>query len=550
MKKNIFLLFLLVAQIGFSQNKLSEIEKLSATCKIWGFLKYYHPEVASGKFDWRQQLFDVLPKIEKAESKEEYSLVIENWINSLGKVKKSTPKKIHDTIVFFDKNFDLSWMTENKLFSKNLSTKLKFIESNRHQGAKHYVYAIRALNISIKNENFLELKFTDKNARILSLYTYWNIIEYFFPYKYLMDKKWDVTLNEMLPLFIEAKNEDEFYLAMQKLTVRLNDSHVVFFKYNGGRNHYLPLECKIIDEKMIVTQILDSYLSDYDSIKIGDVITKVNDKSIKDIIEENRELIPASNNALYLNRLIEPTLSGSSETVKLEFLSNGKVFTKSINWSDYNLSNYALHEIITEKSKKDKFKILENNIGYVDMGEIKEKHIPDMINALEKTKAIVFDMRNYPNGTYDLISNFLNANEKPFAIYTNPFLDYPGRYFWTTPQLTGSKNKNNYKGKVIMLLNEKSASQSEWTAMCFQTAGNTTIIGSQTAGADGNVSDLEYMKGLYTRFSGIGVYYPDKSETQRIGIIPDIEIKPTIKGIQEGKDEVLDRALLFIETGK
>ena len=58
------------------------------------------------------------------------------------------------------------------------------------------------------------------------------------------------------------------------------------------------------------------------------------------------------------------------------------------------------------------------------------------------------------------------------------------------------------------------------------------------------------MKGLHTSFSGIGVYYPDKSETQRIGIIPDIEIKPTIKGLQEGKDEVLDRALLFIETGK
>jgi C-terminal processing protease CtpA/Prc len=88
------------------------------------------------------------------------------------------------------------------------------------------------------------------------------------------------------------------------------------------------------------------------------------------------------------------------------------------------------------------------------------------------------------------------------------------------------------------------------TAMCFQTAGNTTIIGSQTAGADGNVSGVDYMKAFHSEFTGIGVYYPDKRETQRIGIIPDIEIKPTIKGIQEGKDEVLDRAILFIETGK
>jgi hypothetical protein len=32
--------------------------------------------------------------------------------------------------------------------------------------------------------------------------------------------------------------------------------------------------------------------------------------------------------------------------------------------------------------------------------------------------------------------------------------------------------------------------------------------------------------------------------------VPDIEVKPTILGIQQGKDEVLERALQFIKTGK
>lgn len=44
--------------------------------------------------------------------------------------------------------------------------------------------------------------------------------------------------------------------------------------------------------------------------------------------------------------------------------------------------------------------------------------------------------------------------------------------------------------------------------------------------------------------------FANKKETQRIGIVPDIEIKPTIRGIQEGKDEVLERAVLFVEKGK
>ena len=46
--------------------------------------------------------------------------------------------------------------------------------------------------------------------------------------------------------------------------------------------------------------------------------------------------------------------------------------------------------------------------------------------------------------------------------------------------------------------------------------------------------------------SGIGIFYPDKRPTQRVGIIPDIEVKPTIAGIREGRDELLEAALRHI----
>ena len=549
MKKNILFLLIILSQTVFSQVKFNETQKLAATCKVWGFLKYYHPKVANGDFNWDKQLFEVLPKIEQAETKEEFSLILENWVESLGKVREITPIIQPKDIEYFDKNFDLSWIDKNKLFSKKLSKKLKFIENNRFQGEQYYVEAEGAGNISVRNENYAEYKFNDKKERILALFMYWNLMEYFFPYKYVMDKRWDTTLEEMLPVFIEAKNTDDFYLAMQKLTVRLNDSHVVFYKY-GTKRHFLPVVCKIIDEKMIVTEILDDYLSKTDDVKIGDVITKVNDKTIKEIILENRDLIPASNEAFYLFKIVESALSVSSDNIKLEFIKEGKYETKTINWVDYNFNRYELKNISKVRFKKEKFEILEKNIGYVNMGVIKVKDVPEMIEKLKSTKAIVFDMRNYPNGTYEAISNFLNTKEKTFVIYTTPDLSYPGKFKWSEQRTTGSENNNNYKGKVVILLNEESISQSEWTAMCFQTAGNTTIIGSQTAGADGNVSNVDYMKAFHSQFTGLGVYYPNKKETQRIGIIPNIEVKPTIKGIQEGKDEVLDRALKFIETGK
>ncbi len=550
MLKIILSLIFIFSQLAFAQNKITEIQKLAATCKVWGFLKYYHPKVAGGELNWDKQLFEVLPKIETAKTSEDFALVIENWITSLGEIKKIEPIIEPKDTLYFDKNFDLSWIDKNKLFSKKLSKQLRFIERNRHQGLQHYVHVFQANQISIKNEDFSTYNYEFKNERILGMFMYWNLIEYFFPNKYLMDIKWEKTLGEMLPNFIQAKNENEFLTAFQKLTVRLNDSHVVFHRYDVIKKHHLPIITKIIDEKMIVTEILDSTIVKTDGIKTGDLIVKINDKEIKQIIEEKRSLISASNESSFLNRITEPILTGTDDSIKIEFLIDGKNIIKNINWVDLNENRYSLRNKPNYKKGAAKYKLLLNNIGYVNMGLLKEKNIPEMVENLKTTKAIVFDLRNYPNGTLFEIANFINNKEEPFVIYTNPDLTYPGRYKWTQIDSCGKENPENYKGKVIILLNEDAVSQPEWTAMGFQTAGNTTIIGSQTGGADGNVSNLQVFKQIYTQFTGLGVYYPDGRETQRIGIVPDIEVKPTIKGIQEGRDEVLERALQFIETGK
>jgi len=49
---------------------------------------------------------------------------------------------------------------------------------------------------------------------------------------------------------------------------------------------------------------------------------------------------------------------------------------------------------------------------------------------------------------------------------------------------------------------------------------------------DSNVSNIVLPGNIYTSFTGLGVYYPDGRETQKIGIIPDIEVKPTIRGVR------------------
>ena len=104
-------------------------------------------------------------------------------------------------------------------------------------------------------------------------------------------------------------------------------------------------------------------------------------------------------------------------------------------------------------------------------------------------------------------------------------LNNPGEFNFDRSKKLGSNKKSAYQGKVVLLVDERTQSQAEFTAMGFQAAPNTTVIGSTTAGADGNYSRIILPGGLATGISGIGVFYPDGSPTQRIGIVPDIEIK-------------------------
>jgi C-terminal processing protease CtpA/Prc len=95
-------------------------------------------------------------------------------------------------------------------------------------------------------------------------------------------------------------------------------------------------------------------------------------------------------------------------------------------------------------------------------------------------------------------------------------------------------------------VNEDTQSQAEYTTMAFQSSANVTVIGSTTAGADGNVSTIILPGGISTWISGLNVLYPDGTESQRKGVKIDEQVKPTIAGIKAGRDELLDRAKAII----
>jgi C-terminal processing protease CtpA/Prc len=136
-----------------------------------------------------------------------------------------------------------------------------------------------------------------------------------------------------------------------------------------------------------------------------------------------------------------------------------------------------------------------------------------------------------------------------FASFTADDLSNPGA-FQFGPGGTIDPGPVHYPGKIAVLVDETSQSQAEFTAMALRAMPNALVVGSTTAGADGNVSAIPLPGNLRTMISGLGVFYPDHRPTQRIGIVPDLTVEPTVKGIASGRDEILEAAIRAITEKK
>jgi len=165
------------------------------------------------------------------------------------------------------------------------------------------------------------------------------------------------------------------------------------------------------------------------------------------------------------------------------------------------------------------------------------------LRAAEGTKGLVIDIRNYPSAfVVFALGRRLVREPTPFVRFTACDLGNPGAFVWAN-LLTLEPQGPSYAGRVVILVDEVSQSQAEYTTMAFRVAPGAVVVGSTTAGADGNVSPIPLPGGLRAMISGLGVFYPDRTPTQRVGIVPDVEVRPTLAGIRAGRDEVLEEGL-------
>lgn len=521
----------------------ANIRALKELGLIWGFLKYYHPAVAQGKYDWDRELFDIMPKILAQKNRAARDAVFVDWINSLGEVSKNdNPEDILHTDDVKLKP-DLEWI-ENSGFSPLLSKALSKVWNAKRTGTNHYVkMKSPVLNPEFTNEKiYAAIKSPDAGFRMLALFRYWNVIQYYFPYRYLIGEDWKNMLDEYIPVFINAQDETQYAFAVLELVGRVCDTHANIYGLNAIEHYKGNMAASpvlaFIENHAVVTGFYDLPSGKDTGLRLGDIILEIDNKKVEDIVRERLCITPASNTSAQLRDIARDLLRTNASSVVVKFKSADSISTTELDTYQFT----ALRE-----KNKQPFTFLPDNIAILYPGSLQEGELNSLWKKIQNTKALIVDLRCYPSVEIISFMGFkLFPKPIPFVKFTSGSVMTPGLYKMSREYTVGTYNQDSYQGKVIVLVNEQTQSSAEYTAMVLQAAPDCLVIGSTTAGADGNVSSIVLPGDIRTLISGIGVYYPGGEETQRVGIVPDVYVTPTIKGISEGRDEPLEKAIDII----
>src|SRR6185503_17094334 len=350
-----------------------------------------------------------------------------------------------------------------------------------------------ALKTVETDKPYAEMTFPNVEYRLLALFRFWNVINYFFPYKDLIGDSWQTVLPRYIPRFEANKDAIDYQLTVRELTTEMHDSHG-FLRNVDASNEKLGMFAPLVltgqlEGKSVVTKVLDDKLP----IKIGDVVLSVDGEPV----EKKREFLAryvAASTPQWLMKLVHARLLlGPKDSVmKLKVQGAGGEVRDVELVRSSSVMDPKWRTVMQRSSPV--MQVLPSGYGYADLARLQVGEVDKMFETIKDTPAVIFDMRGYPNGTAWSIAPRLTEKQNVIAAqFSRPLLEATSL---TNSELADSANYSFaqkiperqgdvYKGKVVVLINEDAISQAEHTCMFFEAATDVTFIGTPTAGANG-----------------------------------------------------------------
>jgi len=547
--------------VAHEQTLPSEADRLVSTARLWITVKYFSPALASRNLDWDQALVDALPKIRSAQTAADYQAAVHSMMGNL-EAPESRSDSANGVRIWIHHGLPPETGAASNHFYSAFLYKPAGLPEEVSVAMGGFNVAVplseAAIGPAVPSPPAAHIytePYPSTELRILAAFKIWGAFHYFFAYRDLMDEDWDALLPQYLPRLIAARDALEYNLAVAEWMTHTADSLAVVD--SETLTHYFGeappgLRLRVVEKHVVITEVLDPEALKA-GVKVGDVVKKVDGETLVDRFKREAQYVSASTpqrlTADVANRILNGP-EGSNAVLTLEDHNGNRKEVTLKRRKDFAATLRA-------ESSSEPVKVLRGGIGYADLRALKHPDVDAMFEKFRTAPAIIFDMRGLPmDDAITAIAPRLAAeSDVPAAIVTGPIVAAPdlpqgliaspsSSYFFL--QTIGSSDKWKYRGKTVMLVDERTIGAGEQAALFLEAANKTEFIGTPSAGANSVMTNFTIPGGIAISFSGEDIRHANGGKLQRMGLQPNVSVAPTLTGIRTARDEVLEKALDYL----
>ncbi|WGM39233.1 S41 family peptidase [Caulobacter sp. NIBR1757] len=528
---------------------------LQAFARLYGYVRWFHPSDESAKADWDALAVAGVQRVETARNGRELAkalrevflpvaptLIIEPGAPTPpGLLPNTSPLAwTHKGVQFSKENVyssvrgaPPSGMAPDAAVSLDLgqgvTARMRLVLPAGAPGAAAPVIK------PDKPEGF-QYSGDDRATRLADVVIAWNVFQHFYPYFDVVKTDWSAELPKALTAAATDRDAAAFQDTLKRLVAALKDGHG-----NATRPHrmgLLPVFWTWAEDRLVVTEVVGGT-----DVRVGDVVLAIDGKPVADRIAEEEALISSATPQWRRWRALrEMTLAeqGTTSVLKIQH-ADGTTADVTLTHQLYEKEAAAQHTEVRPAPIAE----LKPGLLYVDLERTSVDDMKAAQDRLANARAVIFDMRGYPGQSAYWLMSHLSDKTLNSANWNVPVVTLPDRQGWTwdTRKWTLEPETPRVTAKRVFMTDGRAISYAESIMGIVEAYRLGEIVGSTTAGTNGNINPFVLPGGYRLVWTGMKVTKHDGSTHHGVGIQPTIPVERTVAGIRAGRDEYLEAAI-------
>ncbi|HWW74753.1 MAG TPA: S41 family peptidase [Pyrinomonadaceae bacterium] len=360
---------------------------------------------------------------------------------------------------------------------------------------------------------------------------------------------WRAVGERYRPLAAAARTDAEFYGVFELMLAELRDGHTAFVpppppgtKAEEGGHGHLGVKLGDVEGRVAVVEVEPGSKAESLGVRAGQLLREVNGRPVEEHVAFLRSKIAGSSTErLFRLKLLSALLYGG-------FLAK----PRTLGLTDFDGRQFTV-ELAEEAGRAETPNLtsrrLESGAGYVRFGSWTrpvQEEFRKALAALKDAPGLVIDLRGNGGGEARVVQE-VGGNFFARPAYYGAFRARDGalQKYYTLPA------PNPYGGRVVVLVDEASASASEGFTAFMRESGRARVVGRQTAGSVLNRGGRREFKGGSQLFFSTRTFLtPRGRELEGVGVAPDVEAPLALADLRAGRDAALEAAVALLRDKK